>query len=105
MSEHRLELECLNGPWDGHRIEITEESVDWRCTAPGPLAFPWDTELDDPQARLSWKDGVWVLEHLGHRHGTYCVNAEGLKDETRFPLEPGMILKASYIWLKVVTAE
>ena len=96
MSAGKLVLECINGPLDGLQIELQTES-EWRCTGEGPLAFPWDTELGDPQARLTPQENAWWIEGYAAAHGTYQIN----RDPATVPvgekirLEVGAVLKAS----------
>lgn len=47
------------------------------------LAVPEDGYLSRRHARLTWKDGQWVLEDLGSANGTY------VKVSAPVPLEPG----------------
>lgn len=99
MSDKKLLLEILTGPLDGY-IALLEGETPWGTKGKGPLIFPWDAELGEPQVRFFPKEGNWWLE--GHRapHGTYCVNREG-RVEGRLQLEAGDILKASDTWLLV----
>lgn len=96
----KLVLECLNGPLDGHSIEI-EAATEWRRTGDGPLAFPWDEELGEPQARFFGEDSAWWLEALPAPHGTYIVNSKQ-RVEGKIALESDDLLKASGTWLRVL---
>ena len=101
MSIPRLVLECLNGPLDGHQIELTT-AAEWRSRGETPLVFPWDSELGNPQARFFPENGNWYLE--GYRealHGTYRLNGGGEKIDGPVRLEDGDLLKASRTWLMV----
>ena len=100
MSETRpLELEVLSGPLDGHII-VLDEAVAWGRGGKGPLSFPWDVELGEPQARFTVDADGWWLEGLEAPHGTYRVNREE-KVCQRVRLERGDLLKASGSWLGV----
>lgn len=104
MNDHRLEIEVLSGPLDG-AILVVEEDAEWTRAGGGPLAFPWDWELGEPQARLSCQGDGWHLEGLAAAHGTYCVSrGERLKEGATARLEEGDMLKASYTWLLVQKA-
>ena len=96
---HRLILEVLSGPLDGTLLTLTA-GADWSRGGEGPLAFPWDTELGEPQARFSVDDEGWGLEGLDAPHGTYRVNQRE-RVEARVPLAAGDLLKASGTWLLV----
>lgn len=100
MSSSKLVLECLNGPLDGHRIEL-EAETEWRRTGEGPLAFPWDAELGDPQARFTPQDNGWWIEGYQAPHGTYRLTGEGEKVSQPVRLSDGDVLKASQTWLLV----
>jgi hypothetical protein len=103
MNDKELLLEILAGPLDGH-IATLEDEKTWGMRGEGPLVFPWDAELGEPQARFFPEEGNWWLE--GHRaaHGTYCINRGG-RVEGRLRLEAGDILKASDTWLLVWQVE
>ncbi len=96
---NQLTLEVLCGPLDGAVITL-DEDTQWSKTGHEPLAFPWDTELGQPQARFISKEDDWYLEGLDTPHGTYRIN-QGEKIEKKVKLEQDDILKASNTWLKV----
>ena len=99
MNENKLQLEILTGPLDGRTIELDAEAA-WSCIGEGPLIFPWDEELGEPQALFTLEENQWQLEAVSSPHGTYRVNqGERLKDKVI--LEDGDLLKASYTWLLV----
>ena len=95
----RLVLEVLSGPLDGAVIAL-EVDTEWRRGETGPLAFPWDLELGEPQARFVANQGNWCLEAAGGTHGTYRLNHQERVDG-RVILEEGDIIKASRSWLVV----
>lgn len=99
MSEGQLVLEILSGPLDG-AITTLETEAKWSRAGDGPLAFPWDVELGEPQARFTAEEGGWWLEGLDAPHGTYRINREERIKE-KVQLERGDILKASNTWLSV----
>lgn len=99
MSEGQLVLEILSGPLDG-AITKLEAEAEWTRADEGPLAFPWDVELGEPQARFVAEEGGWWLEGLDAPHGTYRINREERIKE-KVQLERGDILKASNTWLSV----
>jgi len=100
MNEKRaLRLEVLSGPLDGHVIAV-DEAVEWGRAGEGPLSFPWDTELGEPQARFTVDEEGWWLEEVEAAHGTYRVN-RGEKVRGKVRLERGDLLKASGTWLGV----
>ena len=99
MSEGQLVLEILSGPLDGAIITL-EAGAEWSRAGDGPLAFPWDVELGEPQARFVAEEGSWWLEGLDAPHGTYRINLEERIKE-KVQLERGDILKASNTWLSV----
>ena len=107
MNESRtLMLEILSGPLDGTLIALeTGTEAEWtRAGDSGtPLAFPWDTELGAPQARLTFdaEEGRWYLEGLDAPHGTYRINREERLTGKKVQLKGGDILKASNTWLLV----
>ena len=104
MSEDRLMLEVLSGPFDGAMIAL-EANAEWTQASEGPLAFPWDIELGQPQARFFVEEGGWYLEGLTAPHGTYRVNREQrLGAGEKAQLERGDVLKASDTWLLVQKA-
>lgn len=101
MSDHRLTLEVLNGPLDGASITL-QAATEWTRTGNSPLAFPWDTELGEPQARFTVDAQGWWLEGLPAAHGTYRFGqGEPEKVRTKVQLEEGDTLKASETWLRV----
>lgn len=100
MSEkHELVLEVLSGPLDGAMITLAAET-EWTRAVTGPLAFPWDAELDAPQARFSPAEGRWWLAGLETPHSTYRVN-EKERITSKVQLAKGDSLKASDTWLLV----
>ena len=100
MSETRqLKLEVLSGPLDGHVI-LLDEAVEWGRAGEGPLSFPWDAELGEPQARFTVDEEGWWLEGLEAPHGTYRINREE-KVREKVRLAQGDLLKASGTWLGV----
>lgn len=104
MSEERkLELEVLSGPLDGVIIPLAG-GADWTRDGEGSLAFPWDDELGEPQARFKLDEGGWSLEGFDAPHGTYRVN-EGERVSARIQLARGDLLKASNTWLLVQRIE
>jgi len=76
MSNPKFSLEVLSGPLDG-RIITLEGETHWDAEGDGPLSFPWDTELGDPQARFFCEEGEWWLEGYDAPHGTYRLTREG----------------------------
>jgi len=99
MSHKSLILEILNGPMDGHKVKLEKETF-WGKKGEGPLIFPWDTELGEPQARFLYEEEAWGIEGYKAPHGTYCLNRQGYI-ERKLKLEKGDILKASTIWMMV----
>ena len=103
MSEQQqLMLEILSGPLDGTIITL-EADAEWSRAVEGPLGFPWDDELGEPQARFALDEQCWSLEGLNASHGTYRINHEERIKE-RVQLKRGDILKASRTWLLVQEA-
>ncbi|HWP46658.1 MAG TPA: FHA domain-containing protein [Candidatus Limnocylindrales bacterium] len=101
MRSTKLILELLNGPLDGYKVTLETETF-WSGKGEGPLVFPWDIELGNPQARFFFEEGNWWLESLPARHGTYRLNRENPERiEGKVKLETGDILKASGTWLLV----
>ncbi len=100
MSEkENLVLEILSGPLDGTTITL-QGDTEWSCIGDGPLAFPWDEELGQPQARFTLDEEGWGLEGFDAPHGTYHIN-QGERIKDKVALEKGAILKASNTWLFV----
>jgi hypothetical protein len=101
MSERQMILEVLNGPLDGARI-ILQEETEWTRTGGSPLAFPWDMELGEPQARFTVNEQGWWLEGIQSPRGTYRF-AQGETETVRAKvhLTEGDTLKASETWLRV----
>ena len=99
MSENKLQLEILSGPLDG-TIVILDSETQWSCIGEGPLIFPWDEELGEPQAIFSIDAENWGLEGIPSPHGTYRVN-QGERIEGKVELEEGDIIKACHTWLLV----
>lgn len=103
MSKGQLLLEILSGPLDGHKV-ILEKETNWSKSCEGPLIFPWDTELGEPQARF-FKDGEeWCLEGFQAKHGTYCLNRQEKIDKV-IKLNKRDMLKASETWLMIQKVE
>jgi hypothetical protein len=100
MSQKTLHLEILSGPLDGYIVQL-EGKTEWTQAEGSPLSFPWDTELNAPQARFYPEGEIWWLEASETTaHGTYCLNRVG-RIEGKFQLEEGDLLKASETWLYV----
>lgn len=97
---HTLTLEILSGPLDGAVVELEEDTA-WCKAGAGPLAFPWDSELGDPQARFTIEEDGWRLEGVDAPHGTYCINREQRVTGKTVSVAQGDILKASETWLLV----
>ncbi|MCI0549689.1 MAG: hypothetical protein L0287_01905, partial [Anaerolineae bacterium] len=72
----------------------------WSKKGKGPLIFPWDTELGDPQARFFCEGDEWWVEGFKAQHGTYRLNREE-RIEGKVGLETRDMLKASESWLLV----
>lgn len=98
----KLVLEILSGPLDGLTIHL-EENTEWSRIGEGPLIFPWDDELGEPQARFTVEEGGWWLESLDAPHGTYYLK-HGEKIKEKVQLEPSDILIASNTWLLILSA-
>lgn len=104
MSQKTIHLEILSGPLDGHTVQL-EGKTEWTRTDGTPLSFPWDSELNTPQAQLYPEGGNWWLEASeATAHGTYCANRVG-RIEGKFQLQIGDLLKASETWLRVTHIE
>jgi hypothetical protein len=101
MSENKLQLEILTGPLDGTIVAL-DSDAEWSCIGEGPLIFPWDEELGEPQALFSRGEDGWQLEAVPSPHGTYRLN-QGERVDDKVVLEDGDILKASHTWLFVNT--
>jgi hypothetical protein len=100
MSKTTLALEVLSGPLDGHTIWITNEAL-WTQAEGSLLSFPWDSELNVPQARFYIEAESWWLEAMPETaHGTYCANRVG-RIEEKIQLQAGDLLKANETWLLV----
>lgn len=97
-----LIIEILSGPLDGATIEIHEAS-NWTGSGTGPLSFPWDAELGDPQARFVPGSDGWILECFEARHATYRVNENQLVKGS-IQLCSRDVLKANTTWLLVRSA-
>jgi hypothetical protein len=97
--QQELKIEVLSGPLDGHTVSL-QADTDWTGTGSGPLAFPWDDELGEPQARFTLDDQGWGVEGRKSPHGTYHMNREE-KVRDRIRLESGDVLKASRTWLLI----
>jgi len=94
-----LVIEILSGPLDGATVELTEASS-WTGQGIGPLSFPWDAELGDPQARFIPGPEGWILECFNTFHATYRVNENQLIKGS-IQLRPKDVLKANTTWLMV----
>jgi hypothetical protein len=101
MKEGRsLTLEILSGPLDGAAITLKEEA-EWSRAGDGPLAFPWDDELGEPQACFQVDEAGWSLEGYKSPHGTYRINQGERVSTGKIQLAKGDLLKASATWLLV----
>lgn len=103
MTTNKLTLELLNGPLDGHIITLEEETT-WGTKGEGPLVFPWDAELGNPQARFFPEGDEWRLQGYSADHGTYRAN-RGERVEQAIRLEVRDVLKANDTWLLVQQIE
>jgi hypothetical protein len=103
MSKERpLMIEVLSGPLDGATITLEADAA-WSRAGKGPLIFPWDIELGQPQAHFTVEEDGWWLEGLNAPHGTYRLNGEErIREKVR--LKSGDILKASSTWLLIQEA-
>jgi hypothetical protein len=97
VSDRRLVLEILNGPLDGHQVKLEKETI-WGKKGEGPLIFPWDAELGDPQTRFFCEGDEWWVEGFKAQHGTYILNREK-RIEGKVRVEARDMLKASESWL------
>jgi hypothetical protein len=105
MRKRQLMLEVLNGPLDGAEIVIGEET-EWSRGGDGPLAFPWDTELGEPQAKFTVDDQGWWIEDLSSPHGTYRLSGASPERITaKWVLAADDVFKASATWLRVICWE
>lgn len=103
MSDKRLVLEILNGPLDGHNVKLEKETL-WSKKGEGPLTFPWDKKLGEPQARFFCEGGEWWVEGFKASHGTYRLNREE-RVEGKVRLVARDMLKASESWLLICKIE
>jgi hypothetical protein len=94
-----LLLEVLSGPLDGELIRLDREA-DWTRSSEGPLAFPWDGELGQPQARFAPVAGGWELQAVEEAGGTWHLNRREQVTGV-VPLVAGDVLGASTTWLLV----
>lgn len=94
-----LRLEVLNGPLDGAVVAL-DKDTEWTRARQGPLAFPWDEELGEPQAHFRPDENGWTLTGHSVAHGTYRVNTNEKVTES-VQLQSGDVLKASDTWLLV----
>jgi hypothetical protein len=97
-----LLVQVLSGPLDGYEVTLDRETL-WGRQAEGPLAFPWDADLGDPQARILPRDGGWWLEPCAAPRATHCLRQESVEGPLR--LQRGDILTASHTWLRVQRVE
>ena len=94
-----LTLEVLNGPLDGAEIQITAETA-WTKGLGGPLSFPWDNELGEPQAVITPSENGWFLVPNPSAQGIYRINTKEIIKE-KFVLSTDDVLKAGCTWLLV----
>ena len=94
-----LRLEVLNGPLDGATVTLEKETA-WTRGRQGPLAFPWDEELGEPQAHFRPDENGWTLTGHHAAHGTHRINTRE-KVTSPIQLEKGDVLKASGTWFLV----
>lgn len=99
VSKKQLVLEILTGPLDGYHVTLKKEAK-LSKKGKGPLIFPWDTELGEPQARFFREEDDWFIEGFKAKHGTYQLNQRE-RIETKVKLEKGDLLKASDTWLLI----
>lgn len=99
MSKKQLVLEILTGPLDGHQVTLRKETK-LSKKGEGPLIFPWDTELGEPQARFFIEGDEWLIEGFKAQHGTYSLNKQE-RIEAKAKLEKGDLLKTSNTFLLV----
>jgi hypothetical protein len=105
MMQRQLTLEVLNGPLDGAEIVIATET-EWSRGGDGPLAFPWDAELGEPQAKFTVDDQGWWIEGLSSPHGTYRLSGASQERITaKRALAADDVFKASATWLRVIRWE
>jgi len=99
-----LEIEILSGPLDGHIVQL-EEKTDWGIKGDGPLSFPWDKELGDPQARFFPENDDWWIESLpsAKRNTRFIHQKDPIKEKTK--LKKGEILKACGTFLLIKKIE
>ena len=101
--KQKLIIEVLNGPLDGTVVAL-EKETEWTKAGQGPLSFPWDEELGEPQAHLQLDETGWTLAPRQAAHGTYRVNTQN-KVTSPVQLQNGDILKASNTWLLVQSVD
>jgi hypothetical protein len=98
-----LTLEILSGPLDGCIVSL-DSSADWTRGAGSPLSFPWDDELDAPQAQIKLGRNGWTLHPApATRRNTHLLRP-GSKPRLPATLQPGDLLKAGNTWLRVQEA-
>lgn len=99
-TSHQLTLEILSGPLDGCIISL-DSPTDWTIQAGSPLSFPWDDELDAPQAQFKPGRNGWILHPTPEtRRNTHLLRQDS---EPQLPtaLHPGDLLNAGNTWLLV----
>lgn len=101
MSKPELTLEVLIGPLDGAKVVLTEDTA-WSRNGDGPLAFPWDAELGEPQAMFSVDEQGWWIESVSSLHGTYrLMRGKPKRIRVKTLLSKDDVLKASMTLLLV----
>ena len=99
MSAAKLLLEVLTGPLDGAHLRL-EAETEWTRQPGSLLSFPWDADLDEPQARFIPGEDGWSLQPSGAKRGTHLFRPDA-EDSLPAVLQTDDMLKASSTWLKV----
>jgi hypothetical protein len=102
MNPPQLIVEVLNGPLDGAKITV-QIDTEWCKTGDSPLAFPWDANLGEPQARFFSNGTSWNIEGYaaGRRTHLYRGEQDIIVTQQARPLEKHDLLKAGNTMLLV----
>jgi predicted component of type VI protein secretion system len=97
-----IDLMIMSGPDDGTLLKLPaphlpdgyvlgrREDCD--------VVLPYDSQISRTHARLTYTDGVWYVEDMGSKNGTYVGKH---KVEHRIMIESGHMFRMGRTWIRV----
>ena len=97
-----IELTIMSGPDDGTVLNLLTpkqgEAYIIGRREDCDVILPYDSQISRQHASLSLKNGMWFVEDLHSRNGTYVGKR---RIDAPAPLEPGEMFRVGRTWLRL----